>query len=64
MLITPSSNCQDQLKLGSGRCRSLIAGKNASSLSNMSHHPAGSVVLSAVGTGPPHVGVQNVGAAM
>src|SRR3712207_9195880 len=26
--------------------------------------PAGSVVLSAVGTGPPHVGVQDAGAAM
>jgi hypothetical protein len=26
--------------------------------------PAGSMVLSAVGTGPPHVGVQDVGAPM
>src|SRR3954468_14824356 len=43
------------------RCRSLIAGGDASPLSNVPDVPAGSVVLSAVGTGPPHVGVQDAG---
>ena len=46
---------------GSDRCRSLILSKNASSLSEISYSPAGFVVPFAFGTGPPHVGVQNVG---
>ena len=46
------------------RCRSLIAGGNASSSSDVADGPAGSVVLSAVGMVPPHVGVQDAGAPM
>ena len=46
------------------RWRSLIAGRDASPLYGVADVPAGSMVLSAVGTGPPHVGVQGVGAPM
>src|SRR3954452_19107605 len=37
------------------RCGSLIAGGNASPSSDVPDVPAGPAVLSAVGTGPPHV---------
>jgi hypothetical protein len=46
------------------RCRSLIAGENASSFSEVLGIPAGSAVLSAVGAWPPHVGVQDAGVPM
>jgi hypothetical protein len=46
------------------RCRSLIAIGDASSSFDEPDVPAGSVVLSAVGMGPLHEGVQDAGTPM